>query len=273
MPRSLSTLESKLILHLEWEKQSVVTIEEAARILNCSPDYARKVLHRLARDRWLAMIVPGKYELIPAERGEYAFTDTNPLFIGSYLVSPYYFSYATAAFYYGLTTQAPLSVYLATMQGKTRKLQIREKIYQVVLVSSRHFFGFGDANAYGAVVQMANLEKTILDSLHRPEYVGNIPEVATMLWRGKDRLNWTQMAMGALRFGSQSLLQRLGYLADLMKLPGTEILHDLLLPKIGKNTCYLGQPARWQTGGQHNSIWKIMDNIPRHELLADIEVV
>ena len=106
MSRSLSPLESKLILYLEWEKQPIVTIEDAARVLNISKDYARKVLQRLTRNKWLAPITPGKYELIPAERGEYAFPDTNPLFIGSHLVTPYYFSYATAGYYHGLTTQA-----------------------------------------------------------------------------------------------------------------------------------------------------------------------
>ena len=114
MSRPLSALESQLILRLEWEKQPVVTIEEAMAILDVSYDQARQVLSRLARRRWLAPIVPGKYELIPAERGEHAFTDTNPLFIGSVLVIPYYFSYATAAFFHGLSTQAAATVYIAT---------------------------------------------------------------------------------------------------------------------------------------------------------------
>ena len=64
--RSLSPLEAKLILRLEWDKQAVVKIEDAMMILGISNDHARQVLHRLARDRWLAMIQPGKYELIPA---------------------------------------------------------------------------------------------------------------------------------------------------------------------------------------------------------------
>ena len=68
MSRSLSDLESKLILHLEWEQQPVVTIAQAARLLEISPDYARQLLQRLARDRWLVPIVPGVYERIPAER-------------------------------------------------------------------------------------------------------------------------------------------------------------------------------------------------------------
>lgn len=54
-------------------------------ILDCSYDHARQVLHRLTHRRWLAPITPGKYELIPARRGEHAFTDANPPFIGSAL--------------------------------------------------------------------------------------------------------------------------------------------------------------------------------------------
>ena len=78
MSRSLSALESQLILRLEWEKPPVVTIEETMAILGVSYDQARQILSRLARRRWLAPIVPGKYELILAERGEFAFTDANP---------------------------------------------------------------------------------------------------------------------------------------------------------------------------------------------------
>jgi len=63
MPRSLSPLESKLILHLEWEKQPVVTIEETMDILGCSYDPARQILHRLTQRQWLARITPGTYEL------------------------------------------------------------------------------------------------------------------------------------------------------------------------------------------------------------------
>jgi predicted transcriptional regulator of viral defense system len=272
MPRSLSSLESKLILHLEWEKQPVVTVEDAARFLSCSPDYARKVLSRLARDRWLALIVPGKYELIPAERGEYAFPDTNPLFIGSQLVSPYYFSFATSAYYHGLTTQASLTVQIATTKGKTRKLLVRDKTYQTVIQPAHKFFGFSEVNAYGSPVRMAEPEKTILDSLDKPGYAGDVPEVVMMLWRGKNHLDWVRLAEYALRFKSQSLLQRLGHLVDLLELAVSETFRKTLLSHLGKSTCYLGQPSRWQTGGKHDSVWKVMDNIPRQALLAEIEM-
>ncbi len=95
MSRSLSPLESKLILHLGWEKQPVVTIQEAMTILDRSHDHTGQVLYRLAGRHWLAPITAGNYELVPGERGKHPFPDTKHRFIGSTLVTPYYFSCAT----------------------------------------------------------------------------------------------------------------------------------------------------------------------------------
>ncbi|MDY6876098.1 MAG: type IV toxin-antitoxin system AbiEi family antitoxin [Chloroflexota bacterium] len=273
MSRSLSPLESKLIMHLEWEKQPVVTIKETMDILDCSHDHARQVLHRLARRRWLALITPGTYELIPAERGEQASPTTDRLFIGSTLVTPYYFSFATAAFFHGLSTQASATVYIATTARKKRRLLIvRDKAYRLVVQPAHKFFGAAEVDAYGTQVMMAKPEKTVVDSLDRPTYAGDIPEIAGMLWRGKGRLDWDQLADYALRFRSQALLQRLGRLTDRLEIPFDEPARACLLAAIGKSTPYLGRPSQWGTGGEYDDTWHIVDNVPRRELLSETEV-
>lgn len=273
MSRSLSDLEARLILHLEWEKQPVVTIEDTMAILDCSYDHARLVLHRLARRRWLAPLTPGKYELIPAERGEHAFPDTNPLFIGSALVEPYYFSFATAAFFHGLSTQASATVYLATTVRTGRRLyEVRGKKYRLVFQPAHKFFGAVEVDAYGSRVRMAEPEKAVVDALDRPEYAGDIPEIAGMLQRGQGRFDWDKLAEYSLRFKSQAVVQRLGYLLDLFHLPVVEQARDLLLSGIGKSTPYLGRPGQWGTGGEYDATWRIVDNVPRRELLAELEV-
>jgi len=45
-----------------------------------------------------------------------------------------------------------------------------------------------------------------------------------------------------------------------------------MLRGTGKSTCYLGQPGRWQRGGEYNATWRVVDNVPRRELLGDVEV-
>lgn len=272
MERALSPLEAKLIMHLEWNKQPVVTIEQAQSILGVSYDHARQLLHRLAGSKWLAPIRAGRYELIPAERGAYAFPDPNPLFVGSTLVEPYYFSYSTAAYFHGLSTQAPATVYVATTRGKTRSLTVRDKEYRIVNQPEYQFFGQTELDAFGSAVLMADAEKTVLDSLDRPQYAGGIPEIAAMLNTGAGSLDWAKVSNNALRFRSQALIQRLGYLVDTLDLAVPPAAREDLLQQVGKAIAYLGQPTRWGRGGDFDSTWQIVDNIPRQELVAEIQV-
>jgi len=75
-----------------------------------------------------------------------------------------------------------------------------------------------------------------------------------------------------LDFESSALIQRLGYLADLLHLPLPAQTRDRLLAGVGKSTPYLGRPGQWGTGGTYDATWRIVDNVPRQELLAEIEV-
>jgi predicted transcriptional regulator of viral defense system len=270
--RSLSPLEAKLVMHLEWNKQPVVTIEQAQSILGVSYDHARQLLHRLAESKWLAPIRAGRYELIPAERGAFAFPDPNPLFVGSALVEPYYLSGSTAAYFHALSTQAAATVYLATTRGKTRSLTVRDKAYRIVNQPEHQFFGQTKLDAFGSPVMMADAEKTVLDSLDRPQYAGGLPEVAAMLTNGGGHLDWVKVAHYALRFRSQALSQRLGYLADTLDIAVPSAAREALWQQVGKGIAYLGQPTRWGRGGDFDPTWQVVDNIPRRELLAEIQV-
>jgi predicted transcriptional regulator of viral defense system len=196
------------------------------------------------------------------------------LFIGSTLVEPYYFSFATAAFFHSLSTQASVTVYIATTVRKGRRLlTVRGKKYRLVAQPDYKFFGAVEVDAYGSRVMMARPEKTIVDALDHPAYAGDIPEIAAMLRRGQGQLDWNQLVDYALRFESQALVQRLGYLSDLLNVPLGSSARDRLLEGVGKSTPYLGRTSQWDTGGDYDASWRVVDNIPRRELLAEIEVL
>lgn len=93
-----------------------------------------------------------------------------------------------------------------------------------------------------------------------------------MLWHGRGQLDWSRLADYALRFRSHSLVQRLGYLADVLGLSMDEALRQRLRDRTGKSTCYLGQPGRWGRGGAYDATWRVVNNVPRRELLGDVEV-
>jgi predicted transcriptional regulator of viral defense system len=272
MPRTLSLLESKLVLFLEWEKKPFLTNKQAMDILSISPDYIRVLLYRLVQKGWLAPVVPGIYEFIPAERGEAAFVDTNPLALGSVLIEPYAFSFATAAYFYGLTTQASTTVYLETTKGKTRDISARDKKYRVIALAERLFFAVAEVNAYGSKVRMVDAEKCILDCIEHPEAAGDIPEISAMISQGKAFISWPKLVDYAIRFNSQSLIQRLGFLLDFLKVEILQEKREQLLAQVRKNFCYLGRPGKWGQGGKYNPTWQVVVNIPETELLAEIKI-
>ena len=272
MARTLSSLESRLILPLEWEKQPFLTIQQAGQILSVSDDRARVILHRLVKKGWLAPVVSGIFELIPAERGEIAFVDTNPLALGSVLADPYAFAYSTAAYFYGLTTQASTMVFLQTNTGKTHTVNARGKSYRVIAVPDDMFFGIETVNAYGSTVKMTDPEKTFLDSLFHPETSGDIPEVASMLWQGKKRFHWQKLVDYALQYQSQSLIQRLGFLLDELTIVIPPSERGRLLQRVDKNFCYLGRRVKWGQSGKQNATWQVIQNVPDTELQAEIQI-
>jgi len=83
-------------------------------------------------------------------------------------------------------------------------------------------------------------------------------------------LDWDQLINYALRVQSQVLVQRLGYLTDLLDIPLAPTMRDQLLGGIGKSTPYLGRIGQWGAGGAYDNIWRIVDNIPRQELLSEL---
>jgi len=150
---------------------------------------------------------------------------------------------------------------------------VRDKDYRLIYQPPHKFFGAVAVEAYGSPVQMAEPEKTLIDALDQPAYAGDIPEIAAMMRRGQERLDWERVIAYALRFDTQTLVQRLGYLSDNLHLPLSSVQRTRLQTAIGKSTCYLGRPGQWGTGGDYEASWRIINNIPPAALLAEIEVI
>lgn len=270
--RTLSDLESRLIMELEWQEKKLITLQDMMDILGCSYAHARKLAHRLKKKRWLDRLEPGKYQFIPAGRGSEAIPDMNPLLAGSVLITPYYYSYATANHFHGFTPQVPATVYIATTKTK-RPTEIRGVEYRFVSLKASKFFGYRETEVYTAQVVMAELEKAVVDSLDRMAYAGGIVEVARIVHSGRDRVDLEKLADYALRMGSKALVQRLGYLLESLGDCLPAWLEDKLLTGIGKSKTYLGPASRWRTGGDYDSKWQVVVNVPPQQLMGEIRVV
>jgi predicted transcriptional regulator of viral defense system len=271
MERTLSQNEAKVVLDLEWRGQRTVTLAELREKLGASDGYARLLAHRLVKKGWLERLRPGLFQLVPAERGREGVADTHPLTAGSVLVDPYFFSYGTACTHHGLTEQAFAEVYLACRERR-RTETIRGKRYVFVYVPEKHFFGFEETLVLGQPVQMATLERALLDAIERPRYAGGIGEVSRIAARAAPRVSWDALIELLRKWRSSALVQRVGYFLDLhgAEIPGEvrEALLELILPT---SKIQLGARRKWGTSGKLVRPWNVVENVPRDVLMPKEE--
>lgn len=267
MERTLSKTEAKVVLDLQWRNQKTVTLSELRKALGASDSYARKFAHTLVKKGWLERLRPGLFQLIPADRGREGVADTHPLTAGAVLVDPYFFSFGTACTHHGLTEQAFAEVYLAC-QERRRPETIRGKRYVFVYVAEERFFGFAETNVLGQAVQMATIERALLDAIDRPRYAGGIAEVSRIAARAASRVSWDALLDLLRKWRSSALVQRLGYFFDLhaVGVPDEvrEALLELVLPR---SKIQLGSRRKWGTGGKLVRPWNVVENVPRDVLL------
>lgn len=273
--RQLSPEEARLVAKWEAEKVTTVRARDVQHALNCSLDYTYFLLHNLERKRWLERIRTGLYQFIPAR---YGYTErippANAFIIGSALVKPYYFSYYTSNSHYGFTTQMPFTLFIATTR-KRPDVEWVGNVFKFVTLSNRKFFGYKQEKVFDANVNMANPEKSLVDSFDKPRYAGGIEQLVGIVWRGLPRIDENRLVDYALRMKSHALIQRLGFIIDFLvreKLanPISVKLRNLMLKHVGKTAIYL-DPHR-PKGGEYSKEWNIVNNVPRKQLLSEVGV-
>lgn len=268
--RSLSQLEAKIVLELEWQERHTIDRAEIAKVLGGSLLRTDRVIRSLRNKRWLERIARGRYLLIPADRGPEGIPEANVLCLGNYLVEPYYFGYATAAAYYRFTSQSRNTVWVITPKGVSDRI-IRGVRFQFVNLVGRKFFGYALTKVLDHDVMMSDREKTVLDCVDKVNRAGGIGEVTRIIARAAAKIDWVKFANDAERFGSVATVQRFGYLAGRagVKIP-TEA-HTRLRSCIKPTSrSYLGPPSQWGQEATYNAEWHVLVNVPEREITSEI---
>ena len=270
---NLSSDEAKLIALIEIKKKSVFSIQDVKKLMNVSDPYVRNLLMNLVKKGWVERIKRGKYQAIPLDFGyPERISPLNPYLVGANLVDPYYFSYYTSNSYYGFTTQIPSKYYIATTKKQQTK-HWNNRSFNFVTIGKKKFFGFQDVIILGEKVKVATPEKSIVDSFDKPKYAGGLPEVTRVLWKSYKQLNKSKLINYAIKMQSSSLIQRLGYIIELLEeknyvQPLDSVLKDKLINKMGKTVIYLDRNR--SKNGILNKKWNIITNIEVDDILSEI---
>lgn len=253
--RELGRKESYLLLSLARAGKKIFTIGDAKKVI----PRPKKIIHSLAKKRWILPLKRGLYALVPLEaglKGADAFI-IHDFVIASCLETPYYIGFWSALNYHGLTDEIPRTVFMATLKAK-KPVKILTSEFYFVKLSKRKFFGYEKIEVEGKKVNVSDMNKTVADCLDHPEHAGGIGEIARSIFFNHEQLDFEKIRDYALRAGNSAILKRLGFILektgllsrydkifDGIDLPKSYSLLDILSPK---------------KKGSYNKKWFLIEN-------------
>lgn len=258
-----------VVLSLRERDSEVVSAAEIIGLLG-SEQTARKVIGNLVRKGWLTRLVGGRYMFLPPEHGPENLGENNVLALASAVVDPSYVGWWSAAAYHGFTTQRPMSVTVAVLR-QTRPQIVEGSEIRFVAVTSRKFFGSERVNVYGRTVTISSPEKTLVDCIDRPDLSGGTSELARIVHAAMKSVDADGLVESAFKMGSTALLQRLGFLTDLVGCPLPEILRARVraaIPRSFRSRFGRAESRNGDMGYDH--AWGLFVNVAQEHLMAEV---
>jgi predicted transcriptional regulator of viral defense system len=178
----------------------------------------------------------------------------------------HYIGYYSALQIHNLITQPSLNEQIVVAkQQRPSLLKIKNVSFQFVYHNEKHFFGAKKTwiDSFNKVI-CSDLEKTFTDCLFKPDYAGGIVEVAKAMHQAKDKIDYEKLFEYAVRFDSQAVYKRLGYLLEAMEI-GTSITERL---QKAKTDSYVLLDTELPKLGKFISRWSIRQNLDKETILS-----
>jgi len=231
------------------------SIDEARRLF--SKELPPQFLDHLERKGWLRRIKRGKFAVIPLSSGETRSAQLHEFLIAMELVSPAAIAYWSALNHHGMTEQIPRTVFVATNHHVQKSS--RETLgvtFQIISVRPKKFFGIEKDWINEQPFSITDKEKTIIDGLDLPKYVGGVGEIAKALAQSWNELNEEKLYEYAVKISNTAAGKRLGFLMEALGLGDSESLRKTLSFGAGYSPLDPTLPKR----GKHSRRWGLLIN-------------
>jgi predicted transcriptional regulator of viral defense system len=267
--RSLGPAEARVVLSFREQCRDVVEAGDIIGLLD-SEQTGRKVIRNLVRKGWLTRLKGGRYMLLPPERGVESVGENNPLAVAAAVVEESYVGWWSAAAFHGFTTQRPAVVFVA-VRHQARPRTVEDAEIRFVTVPPRKFFGFKAYNVYGRSTHISEPEKTLIDCVDRPDLAGGPAEVARIVHAAMMKIDQRKLVDAAMQTKSTSMLQRLGFLTDLVERPLEPELRAHMRAAIPKSARSLfGRRTRKQDDLGYVADWGLFVHARKSDLLSEV---
>lgn len=263
--KTLGPRAAQLIVELNERRQPIFSLADVTEITGLSPSSARSLVANTEARGIVTRLKPGLYNLVPFERGRDTEHVSDPYLIARTLVgdAPYFISHGSALELHRMVTQPQLAIVVSCTK-RLRPQHIHGYEFRFVDVKLKDFFGLAEFWITSQEqVRVSDPERTLIDGLNHPQYVGGVTEVAKGLWMKRDTLRVEPMIGYALRLGVGAVIRRLGYLLEFYGLADAAALEPL---RARLTPTYQRLDPLFPNEGRMLARWRIRLNVEPDEL-------
>jgi len=257
----ISRQSNEILTFFNEQEQHCFDFEQAKQALPNSKDSTlRELLTDMTRRGLLMRVKRGLYHIIPYEQEPEIFMPDWHLLAG-HLVNDadYYIGYYSALQIHNLITQPSLKEQIVvSKQISPSEINVKDVPFQFIYHNEQHFFGSKKiwVDNFNKVL-CSDLEKTFIDCLFKPDYCGGIVEIAKAIYASREKIKFNILLDYAIKFNSQAVIKRLGFLLELLEIETNIItkLQDL------KTKSVVLLDTELPKSGKIKTIWSIQQNI------------
>ncbi len=263
--KTLGPRAAQLFAELHERRLPTFTLKDVRGITGLGQEAARSLIHKAQRRGLVTRLKPGMYNLVPFELGRATHFVSDPYLIARDAVgdAPYFLSHATAFDLHRMSTQPSLEVFVSSPR-RFRPQAIGGYRYRFVFVPHARFFGAAQHwVTKDQSISVSDIERTVIDGLRQPEYVGGITEVAKGIWMKRDKIKIERLLSYATRLHIGAVMCRLGFLLERYALADEATLQPLRQRLA--NTYHRLDPLL-PAEGQRIARWRLQLNVTPDEL-------
>jgi predicted transcriptional regulator of viral defense system len=265
--KTLGRRTAQLITELYERRRPTFTLSEIEDITGLSRAAARSLISKAGRRGLVTRLKPGLYSLIPFELGRATEHVGDPYLLAEELTrsQPHYISHASAFELHRMVTQPNFTIYVSSALY-IRSQSIAGYNYRFIHIPGEKIFGLTKIwISKESSVSVSDLERTIIDGLRQPSYVGGISEVAKGLWMRRDSISAETLISYAKRLNVGAVIRRLGYILELYDLAEPAALEPL---RQSLSATYQRLDPILPADGPHLARWRLQLNVSPEELRA-----
>lgn len=265
--KTLGPQAAHLLTELYERRRSTFTLLDVEAITGLSAGSARNLVHKAQQRGLMTRLKPGLYNLVPFELGRATEHIDSPYLIARELAgpAPYFLSHGTALELHRMVTQPNFTIYVSCTR-RVRPQKVGGYEFRFIHITEARQFGvmkhWIDKERF---VMISDMERTIIDGLRHPGFVGGVSEVAKGLWMKRDALKTERLVDYALRLDVGAVVRRLGFLLEHYGLADASALEPL---RAKLTATYQRLDPLLPAEGAFLSRWRLQLNIAPEELDA-----